>query len=151
MYTLPQTTPYMTWASADLPSYPSNQYHCVKLGQIVLRYLSLQFFKNGLVSIQHLSSISYLVNHCVLSFWVEDRSSSCKSAAWNMLWLVEKHIWFGRSVYWISPLKSSCVILQGNVNCSDLLLSLCPLSASQTRQPRPGPQCQFLFADLNFR
>ena len=34
--------------------------------------------------------------------------SSCRSAAWNLLWLVKRHIWFGRMGHWIIPLKSSC-------------------------------------------
>ena len=42
-------------------------------------------------------------------FRLEDSSSSCLSAAWNLLWLVKKHIWFGRMVHWISPLKASCI------------------------------------------
>ena len=30
-------------------------------------------------------------------------SSSCRSAAWNLLWLVMRNIWFGRKEHWISP------------------------------------------------
>ena len=30
-------------------------------------------------------------------------SSSCRSAAWNLLWLVMKNIWFGRNGHWITP------------------------------------------------
>ena len=61
-------------------------------------------------------------------FSLEDSNSSCISAAWSWLWLVKKHIWFGRTVHWISPLKaywfkiwnpSCCLTI---LHCASLLL-----------------------------
>ena len=45
----------------------------------------------------------FVITEKAAVLWLEDSSSSCISVAWNLLWLVKKHIWFGRRGHWISP------------------------------------------------